>query len=37
VLAALQSNDVSPEAVAILSQPNVERNWAKIKVVGGNE
>jgi site-specific recombinase XerD len=30
----LESNDVSPRAVSILNQQNVERNRAKIKVVG---
>jgi site-specific recombinase XerD len=31
----LESNDVSPKAVAILNQQNVERNRSKLKVVGG--
>src|SRR6185312_11113558 len=31
----LESNDVSPRAVAILNQQNVERNRSKLKVVGG--
>ncbi len=33
----LESNDVSPRAVSILNQQNVERNRAKIKVVGGKK
>ena len=31
----LESNDVSPKAVAILNQQNVERNRSKIKIVKG--
>jgi hypothetical protein len=33
----LESSDVSPKAVAILSQQNVERNRSKLKVVGGKK
>jgi hypothetical protein len=29
----LESNDVSPKAVAILNRQNVERNRAKVKAV----
>jgi hypothetical protein len=29
----LESNDVSPKAVAILNQQNVERNRSKVKIV----
>ena len=31
----LESNDVSPKAVVILNQQNVERNRSKLKIVGG--
>jgi len=33
----LESNDVSPRAVAILNQQNVERNRSKLKIVGGKK
>jgi hypothetical protein len=33
----LESNDVSPKAVAILNQQNVERKRSKLKVVGGKK
>jgi site-specific recombinase XerC len=33
----LESNDVSPKAVSILNQQNVERNRSKLKIVGGKK